>query len=464
MVNLELSANNICFSYIPGKTVLHDVSLTIKAGEILFLLGRNGGGKTTLLSCLAGLLHPDSGEIRIDNHSLDSFSAAERAQRVGYIPQIHTPAFSYTVNEMVMMGRAPHLKWLAVPTKEDSRIVEECLEQVGISDLRDRPYTEISGGERQLVLIARGLAQRCHILLMDEPTAHLDLSNQFHVMEIIQKLTHQGLSFMISSHAPNDALAYADQVLLLSGGWVTDYGSPKDILTETSLSEVYGIQTEVIFDPNKEGLIPRAVVPRLPAAIEPESIREFNSPLGEIFTKSKQTPQIIVVTGLSGAGKTSWCLRLDKVAREKGMTVRGIVSPGIFNNDSKVRIKIKNLENGEEKVLATLRGEKVSGISTPRWQFNPESLSWANDILKNIGGSDLLIIDELGPLEFLRGEGLVAGLSLLDSRQFRVACVVVRSSLLPKVLQRWPESTVVSGNMQKQSESNLNMFVGGDNR
>lgn len=449
MVIVELAAKHISYSYTPGKTVLHDVSLTLKSGEILYLLGPNGGGKTTLLSCLAGLLQPKSGNVYLDDQPLGQYSAAERAQQIGFTPQIHVPAFGYTVKEMALMGRAPHLKWLATPSEKDNRIVEESLEQVGLSELKDRSYTEISGGERQLVLIARGLAQRCSILLMDEPTAHLDLSNQYRVLEIIQNLTRQGLSFIVSSHAPNDALAYADQVLLLNGGWVTDYGKPTEILNETSLSAVYGIQSEVIYEPNSNGKIPRAVVHRRPSAIDPGSLDDPNSTLNKVFEMSIETPQIIVVTGLSGAGKTTWCMELARVARNQGKAVRGIISPGIYKDGEKIGISIRDLETGDEKQLATLRGNNTSEISTPRWQFNDESLTWANRILGKIEPGDLVIIDELGPLEFLRGEGLVAGLSLIDSGQFRVACAVVRSSLLPKVLQRWPKSIVISGNLEK---------------
>ena len=143
--------------------MLDDVSLRIDPGETLYILGRNGSGKTTLLSCLAGLLEPDSGEILLDGKDLQSFNPSERARIVGLIPQMHTPAFGYTVNEMVMMGRAPYLGWLGSPNRDDQAIVDEALAQLGLFELRDRPYTEISGGEQQLVLIARGLAQKCQL-------------------------------------------------------------------------------------------------------------------------------------------------------------------------------------------------------------------------------------------------------------------------------------------------------------
>jgi iron complex transport system ATP-binding protein len=440
-----LEAQHLSFAYNPGKTILHDVSFTLHPGEMLYILGRNGGGKTTLLHCLAGLLQFYVGQVILADKNLGEYSAAERAQWIGLIPQLHTPAFAYSVKEMVMMGRAPHLNWLGSPTTADHAIVEEAMEQVGLFELRDRPYTEISGGERQLVLIARGLAQKCQILLMDEPTAHLDLSNQHRVLEIMNQLSNQGLSFIISSHAPNDALVYADNVLLLNGGWVTEYGPPKETLTEPMLSSVYGIKTEVIFGWEDEKLIPRAVVPRRPLTIAPDSLVDHNSPLSQIFENSLQTPQLILVTGLSGAGKTTWCAQLAKLATEQGLSVTGILSPGIFKGDRKIGIGVKVLHTNEHRQLAKLREDEDARLATPRWTFDPEAIEWANNNLEESPVGDLLIIDELGPLEFLRNEGWVAGLSRIDAGDYRVACVVVRSSLLPKALQRWPHALVVSG-------------------
>lgn len=442
---IALQAQNLSYAYVTEQTVLHDVSLKLGAGEMLYILGPNGGGKTTLLHCLAGLIKPATGKVILADRDLVDYTAAELAQSIGLIPQMHSPAFAYSVQEMVMMGRAPHLGWLGSPTSIDDAIVEEALEQVGLYELRNRPYTDVSGGERQLVLIARGLAQKCRILLMDEPTAHLDLSNQHRVLEIINQLSRQGLSFIISSHAPNDALAYADNVLLLNGGWVTEYGPPKETLTEPMLSAVYGIKTEVIFNWENGIPIPRAVVPRRPLKMTPDSLRDNNSPLSKVFEESRHSPRLILVTGLSGAGKTTWCSRLAKLAAEMGVEVSGILSPGIFKGDRKIGIGAKDLYTGEERQLARLRDGEEAELATPRWTFDLDTLEWANTTLAKSPTADLLIIDELGPLEFLRGEGLIAGLARIDAGDYRVACAVIRSSLLPKALQRWPSALVVSG-------------------
>jgi len=393
------------------------------------------------------LLTPNTGHVLLENNPLSTYSAAERAQKIGLIPQMHTPAFAYTVKQMVMMGRAPHLSWLGSPSEKDHFIVEESLEQVGLYDLQDRPYTEVSGGEQQLVLIARGLAQRCPMLLMDEPTAHLDLSNQHRVLEIVHQLGQQGLSFIISSHAPNDAFAYADNVLLLSGGWVTESGKPQNVLTEALLSSVYGIQTEVIFQKENGAKKARAVLPRLPLTAKPDSIDEEGMFLHEVFQNRKEKPQLILVTGLSGAGKTTWCTQIVKEAETLGFSVEGILSPGVFDGKRKIGIEVLDLSTGIRKQLARLREGGRGEISTPRWVFDPDALEWANQVLANASESDLLIIDEIGPLEFLRNKGLVQGLERLDRGDYQVACVVVRSSLLPKALQRWPDAHVVRGRL-----------------
>ena len=447
-MTMRLQANHLNFSYLPGKTVLRDISLEVQPGETLYILGRNGSGKTTLLSCLAGLLQPDGGEVLLDGKPILNFSASERAREVGIIPQMHTPVFGFTVREMVMMGRAPHLGWLGSPNHEDQAIADEALAQVGLFELRDRPYTEISGGEQQLVLIARGLAQKCRVLLMDEPTAHLDLSNQHCILEIVNQLSDRGLSFIIASHSPNNALSYADRVLLMTGGWVTAYGSPQETLTESLLSAVYGIRTEVITKEIDHVRTPVAVITQRPIALEPESLQEPDSFLSRVFSTGRTEPQLILVTGLSGVGKTTWVTRLIELARNTGLSISGILSPAIFKDGRKTGIQVVDLATGDSQQLAQLRENDSAALRTPRWAFDPAAMDWANARLAETDTSDLLVIDELGPLEFFQGKGLLAGMARLDEGNYRVACVVVRSALLPNALQRWPNAIVVNGGVK----------------
>jgi len=252
-----LSAQHVSFAYT--QPVLRDITVEIEDGEVLFLLGRNGCGKTTLMRCLSGILQPDAGTVRLNGRDIRTIPPAERARQVGLIPQIHTPAFAYTVHDVVLMGRAPHLRLFDKPGQADHTATDEALERVGMLEFRDRPYTQLSGGQRQMVMIARGLAQQCTLLMMDEPDAHLDPRNQHIIMDIVRSLVRERLTFVISSHTPNHALAYADRVLLMVEGHPLALGKPSDTLTEPLLSRAYDLEMEIIPDEQHR---PRAILPR----------------------------------------------------------------------------------------------------------------------------------------------------------------------------------------------------------
>jgi iron complex transport system ATP-binding protein len=256
---MRLVAERIRYAYRSGNDVLRDVSLAVDEGRILFVLGANGSGKTTLLDCLSGIRLPAAGSIRVDGVRLTDLSVRERARRIGVVPQLHEPVFSYTVRQAVLMGRAPHLGLFASPGREDWAAVASALEAVGIIDLRNRPYTEISGGERQLVLIARGLVQGAGCLLMDEPTAHLDPHHQHDVLSVVRRLADEGFSFVVTSHHPNNALLYADEVVFLVDGTSAVRGVPEFAITEESLRVAYAMEFEIVHGTHGA----RAVVPRV---------------------------------------------------------------------------------------------------------------------------------------------------------------------------------------------------------
>lgn len=257
---LVLSAVDLHYGYRPERPVLMSISLQVAEHTVVYLLGHNGCGKTTLLEILAGIRAPQSGTVHLGSTNLHRIPAHKRAQHVGLVPQVHAPVFSYAVSEVVMMGRTPYLGFFGTPSRADEAIVDEALERVGLTDLRDRPYTELSGGERQLVLIARGLAQQTDILLLDEPTAHLDPRNQRIVLETVAQLAaDRHMSFVISSHNPNSALLYAHQVVVLKGGRTMASGTPAEVLTEETLSLSYDMPVEVIYNHDH---VARAVVPR----------------------------------------------------------------------------------------------------------------------------------------------------------------------------------------------------------
>lgn len=231
-----------------GRVVGEGIGFAVHAGAVTCLLGANGCGKTTLLKTLLGLLPPLAGAIHVQQQALGQIKAKQLAQWVGYVPQAHPDLFPYSVLEMVLMGRTAYVSWLSTPGAVDQAIALECLAQMGIGHLAERPYTQLSGGERQLVLIARALAQRPKLLIMDEPTASLDFGNQIRVLSIIERLKAQGLAILLTTHQPEHAHKIADQVVLLHQGRVLASGSQHECLTAGHLATLYGLSEQVILN------------------------------------------------------------------------------------------------------------------------------------------------------------------------------------------------------------------------
>ena len=204
---MRLETDLVSFAYRREKPCLDRVSFAIESGEIAFILGANGSGKTTLLGCLAGARRPTSGIVLLDGRSLSSFSHRERAKRIGGVPQFQEPLFAFSVEEAVALGRAPYVGLFSHPGHADRLAVERALDAVGIASLRRRPITRLSGGERQLVWVARGLAQGAGCLLLDEPAAHLDPQHEHGLFVVVQRLAAAGAAFVIASHHPGSALA-----------------------------------------------------------------------------------------------------------------------------------------------------------------------------------------------------------------------------------------------------------------
>lgn len=228
-----------------NKTVLDNISLTLEGGELLCLLGPNGVGKTTLFKTILGLLPPRSGEIRLDGVSVARWPRRKFARRVGYVPQAHTPPFPFKVLDVVAMGRVAHLGVFSAPGAHDLQLAEEALALLGISHLERTAYTDISGGERQLVLIARALAQQPDVLVMDEPTANLDYGNQLRVMAHIRRIAGLGMSIILTTHYPNHALTFATRVMALDRDRKYTLGRPAEVITEDYLNRTYGVKTEI---------------------------------------------------------------------------------------------------------------------------------------------------------------------------------------------------------------------------
>jgi len=228
------------------KTVMRSLAFAVHAGEVLCLLGPNGCGKTTLFKTLLGLLPPLSGEVRVLGETISGWSRLAFAKRVGYMPQAHVGMFPFTVNEIVLMGRTAHIRRFSLPSSHDRKIAAECLEMLGIAHLCECVYTEISGGERQLVMIARALAQQPAVLVMDEPTASLDFGNQIRILGHIDRLRKQGITILMSTHQPEHALRVADRIALLAPGSLAGIGAPQDIATPDKLAALYGVSADEI--------------------------------------------------------------------------------------------------------------------------------------------------------------------------------------------------------------------------
>ena len=240
---LEVKA--LAFGF-PGRSVGRDVSFSLGRGEVMCVLGPNGGGKTTLFRTILGLLQSQAGSIHLDGNALQSLSRVEIARLAGYVPQEHAGYFAFTVREFVLMGRTAHLGAFSVPAKKDREVADRVLESLAISALAERPITEISGGERQLALLARALAQEPKLLVLDEPTAGLDFGNQVRVLERMSQLAASGIAILFSSHDPDHAFLCAQRALLLARGRVLEIGAPAQVIRPDTLERLYGVSVQVL--------------------------------------------------------------------------------------------------------------------------------------------------------------------------------------------------------------------------
>ncbi len=257
---------NLTLEHLTGgygsRTVLHDVSFSLQPGEVVCLLGANGCGKTTLFKMILRLLRPTSGCARLGSENIAGWSQGRLALALGYVPQAHTPPFAFLVRDIVLMARAAHLPPFASPGKGDEQIADEALDRLGILRLASARYTEISGGERQLVLIARALAQQAQWLILDEPAANLDLGNQIKVLRVVGELAKTGLGVLMTTHVPDHAFRYASRVVLMSDGRILALDTPGAALTEVALQKAYGVPlrvVEIAAQPGMKMVVPNSV-------------------------------------------------------------------------------------------------------------------------------------------------------------------------------------------------------------
>lgn len=238
-----LSVENLSYHYKNGPEVLKDLSFTVEDGQFMAILGNNGAGKSTMLKCFNKILTPDSGRVLMDGEDVLTLSGRQIAQRMAFVAQ-SVPGTQMTVHDIVMLGRKPYMQWSF--TEQDHEIVHMAMDELGISHLRGRFLSTLSGGEKQKVMLARALAQQPKILLLDEPTSALDIQNQYLVLQMVRDIcSQQGITAIVVIHDLNLALRFCSRFLLLSGGQVYRFGG-KEIIDRQALKDVYNVDAEVV--------------------------------------------------------------------------------------------------------------------------------------------------------------------------------------------------------------------------
>ncbi|MCL1632529.1 ABC transporter ATP-binding protein [Sporolactobacillus sp. CPB3-1] len=257
-----LKIEDVSCGYGLDPPIVSQISMTIRSGEIWCVLGPNGVGKTTLFKSVLGFLKLKSGRITIDGQDIRSWTQKKKAQVIGYVPQAQNNPFPFSVKDVVLMGRTSYLSELGSPGKKDVEIAERNIHMLGIGQLENKKYTELSGGERQMVLIARALTQEPDILIMDEPTSNLDFGNQVKVLKYISDLSRRGLAILMTSHFPDHAFLCSSKVALFRQHQFV-IGEADNIVTEANLKQAYGVNVQIVSGTSEQGKEIKSCVPLL---------------------------------------------------------------------------------------------------------------------------------------------------------------------------------------------------------
>ena len=237
------------------RRILSDMDFTLKKGEVLGIVGANGAGKTTLLRCISGILKPRKGTVTLEDRDVFTMKRQELAKRIGYVPQSAPHQFPVTVFETVLMGRRPYISWR--PAQKDLKIVSDLISSMDLEDMALRRFDQLSGGQKQKVLLARSFAQETDCLLLDEPTSNLDLRHQMGVMEMVASMARKrGTPAILAMHDLNLTAQFADTLLMLDRGRIFSKGSPREIMTKENIAAVYGVETEIKTNNGRPFIIP----------------------------------------------------------------------------------------------------------------------------------------------------------------------------------------------------------------
>ncbi len=247
MTGTIISMEHVTYRYDGDhRAVLNDLNLDIIDGSVTAILGPNGAGKSTLLHVILGWLQPVAGQIKLQNRPLRAYSRREAGQMMALVPQIEHMPFDYSILEYVLLGRTPYLHPLESPRANDLAAANKALEIAGLQEMENRTVTSLSGGERQLVLMARALTQQPHIILLDEPTSHLDLANKARLIRILRELNKAGSTIILTTHEPEAAIAVASDIVLMRGGQILTSGSSEQVFSAENLTRAYGVPVRIV--------------------------------------------------------------------------------------------------------------------------------------------------------------------------------------------------------------------------
>ncbi|MDR0913455.1 MAG: ABC transporter ATP-binding protein [Methanobrevibacter sp.] len=240
-----LEIKNGASSY-QNKSIFKDINLQIEKGDILTILGPNGIGKTTLLKCLLGIKSLDHGEVIVKDENIKNLSPQAVSKVIAYVPQVHHTTFPFKVLDVVLMGRSPHINLFDSPEEKDVKIAKKAIKDMGIENLKDKEYIYLSGGERQLVFLARALAQESELLILDEPTSHLDFGNQIRLLQTVNNLAKKDLAIIMTSHYPDHSFISSNKVAIMQNKTFIDFGSPDEVVNSKNLKIAYNLDIDII--------------------------------------------------------------------------------------------------------------------------------------------------------------------------------------------------------------------------